>query len=90
VSDTIAEMQRRLAPLEPLRLHIEDESAAHKGHAGAAGGGGHYRLTLVSAAFAGKSTMARHRLVYDALGEMMRGPIHALAIKALTPEQDSV
>lgn len=90
MSDTQAEMQRRLAVLVPLRLHIDDESAAHRGHAGAAGGGGHYRLTLVSAAFAGKNTVARHRLVYDALGDMMRGPIHALAINALTPDQDSV
>ena len=90
MSETLAEMQRRLAVLAPLRLHIDDESAAHRGHAGAAGGGGHYRLTLVSAAFAGKNTVARHRLVYDALGDMMRGPIHALAINALTPDQDSV
>ncbi len=90
MSDTQAEMQRRLAVLVPLRLHIDDESAAHRGHAGAAGGGGHFRLTLVSAAFAGKNTVARHRLVYDALGDMMRGPIHALAINALTPDQDSV
>lgn len=87
---TIAEMQRRLAVLAPLRLAIDDESAAHRGHAGAAGGGGHYRLTLVCAAFAGKNTVARHRLVYDALGDMMRGPVHALAIKALTPQEDSV
>lgn len=86
----MAEMRRRLAMLAPLQLDIEDQSAAHRGHAGAAGGGGHYRLTLVSAAFAGKTTMARHRLVYDALGDMMQGPIHALAIKALMPGQDSV
>ena len=90
MSDTQAEMQRRLAVLVPLRLHIDDEAAAPRGHAGAAGGGGHFRLTLVSAAFAGKNTVARHRLVYDALGDMMRGPIHALAINALTPDQDSV
>ncbi len=86
----MSDTQRRLAVLVPLRLHIDDESAAHRGHAGAAGGGGHFRLTLVSAAFAGKNTVARHRLVYDALGDMMRGPIHALAINALTPDQDSV
>lgn len=90
MSDTLAAMGQRLAVLSPLRIDIEDESAAHRGHAGAANGGGHYRLTLVSAAFHGKNTVARHRLVYDALGEMMRGPIHALAIKALTPDEDSV
>lgn len=87
------EIARRLAPLAPTRLIIEDESAAHRGHAGAAGGGGHYRLTLVSAVFAGKNTMARHRLVYDLLDELLRGPqvkIHALAIKALTPSEDPV
>ena len=92
-NQTSDEITRRLAPLAPTRLVIEDESAAHRGHAGAAGGGGHYRLTLVSEAFAGKNTVARHRLVYDLLDQLLRGPqvkIHALAIKALTPGEDSV
>lgn len=78
-------MQERLACLAPTALEIEDESAAHAGHAGAAAGGGHYRLRIVAAAFAGKRTVERHRLVYDALGEMMRREIHALAIDARAP-----
>ena len=80
-------MQEKLAALDPLRLDIADDSAKHAGHAGAKGGGGHYRLTIVSARFAGCGTLARHRLIYEALGPMMRGEIHALSIKALTPDE---
>ena len=79
-------LRERLAVLQPLQLDIIDDSAQHAGHAGA-GGGGHYRLLIVSAAFSGKTTLARHRLVYDSLGELMHSKIHALSIKALTPEQ---
>lgn len=79
-------MQEKLAALEPQRLEIFDDSAKHAGHAGAQGGG-HYRLTLVSPRFSGCATMQRHRLIYEALGPMMRGEIHALSIKALTPEE---
>jgi BolA protein len=82
---TVAEMRRRLVVLAPLELAIEDESALHAGHAGAAGGGGHYRMTLVSAAFAGQPRVARHRLVYDALAELMHREIHALAMTLLAP-----
>ena len=84
--DTVSLLRQRLAVLQPLSLSIADDSHLHAGHAGARSGGGHYRLTIVSAAFAGKNTVARHRLVYDALGELMRGPVHALAIQALVPE----
>jgi BolA protein len=80
-------MRQRLGALQPSQLEIEDESARHAGHAGALGGGGHYRLTIVSARFAGKSTLARHRLIYDTLGELMRREIHALSIIARTPEE---
>lgn len=80
-------IRERLAALNPETLQLEDESAQHKGHAGAAGGGGHYRLTIVSPRFDKLSTLARHRLVYDALGEMMQREIHALSITALTPEE---
>ena len=80
-------MRERLAVLAPLALDIQDDSALHAGHAGARAGGGHYRLTVVSDAFAGKNTIARHRLVYEALGEMMRHQIHALAIRALTADE---
>ncbi|NMG27682.1 BolA/IbaG family iron-sulfur metabolism protein [Aromatoleum evansii] len=83
----IDEIRNRLAPLNPLSIEIEDESALHAGHAGAKGGGGHYRMTMVSDAFIGKNTVARHRLIYGALGELMRTRIHALAIRALTAEE---
>ncbi|MET0962818.1 MAG: BolA family protein [Noviherbaspirillum sp.] len=75
------------AGLAPLECRVEDESALHAGHAGAASGGGHYRLRLVSSRFEGLPRVARHRLVYDALQDMMQNDIHALAITALTPAE---
>lgn len=84
----IATMRERLAALDPQQLAISDDSAQHAGHAGAASGGGHYRLSIVSQRFAGLPTLARHRLVYDALGTMMKREIHALSIVARTPEED--
>ena len=80
-------IRERLAALEPESLTLEDESAQHKGHAGAASGGGHFNLTLVSPRFSKLSTLARHRLVYDAMGELMQREIHALSITALSPEE---
>jgi len=80
-------IRERLAALEPESLTLEDESAQHKGHAGAASGGGHFRLTLVSPKFSKLSTLARHRLVYEAMGELMQREIHALSITALSPEE---
>ena len=68
-------------------VDVEDESAQHAGHAGAASGGGHYRVTVVSSLFEGKTLVARHRLVYDALANEMQREIHALALTTLTPEQ---
>ena len=73
------------AALTPAECVVDDESHLHAGHAGAASGGGHYRLRLVSARFEGLSKVARHRLVYDALHEMMPQDIHALAMTLLTP-----
>jgi BolA protein len=73
------------AALSPTRLVIEDESHRHAGHAGAATGRGHYRVEIESGAFAGKSPLARHRMVFEALGSMMQTDIHALSIKALAP-----
>ena len=78
-------IEQKLATLKPESLEIVDESAAHVGHAGAASGGGHYRLVIVSQAFTGKPVQTRHRMVYEALGAMMRHEIHALAIKAYAP-----
>ena len=80
-------IRQRLAALEPESYTLEDESAQHRGHAGAAGGGGHYRLTVVSPRFRDLSTLARHRLVYEAMGELMHREIHALSITALTTEE---
>jgi BolA protein len=88
VSGTVAAIRERLrAALDPVSLELADESALHAGHEGARAGGGHYRLTIVSPRFRGQSTLARHRLVYGALGELMKRDIHALAIRALTPEE---
>ena len=80
-------MRERLADLEPESISIDDESADHAGHEGAKGGGGHYRLTLVSARFAGQPLQARHRMVYRALGPLMSKDIHALAIHAYAPDE---
>ena len=71
----------------PLECQIDDESALHAGHAGAASGGGHYRLRLVSARFEGLGKVGRHRLVYDCLRELMQKEIHALAMTLLTPAE---
>lgn len=73
--------------LAPSVLELADESALHAGHAGAASGGGHYRLRIVSEKFEGLKLVMRHRLVYDAVHTMMHTEIHALAITALTPSE---
>ncbi|HTL13873.1 MAG TPA: BolA family protein [Thermomonas sp.] len=73
--------------LAPLALEIRDDSHRHAGHAGARGGQGHFGVDIVSAAFAGKPPLARHRLVYAALGELMQTDIHALAIRARAPDE---
>ena len=83
----IARIEERLAALEPESLDVLDESAGHAGHEGAKGGGGHYRLLIVSKQFSGVPIQRRHRMVYDALGSMMQKEIHALAIKAYAPEE---
>ncbi len=85
---TLDEIERRLrASLEPTSLALVDDSAKHAGHAGAASGGGHFGLRIVSARFTGLARVARHRLVYDSLSDLMRNAIHALAIEALTPDE---
>lgn len=79
-----ARLREALAPVDSL--DVRDDSAQHAGHAGASAGG-HYSVTIVAAAFAGKARVARHRLVYDALADAMQRGIHALAITAFTPEE---
>jgi BolA protein len=82
------EIRARLATLQPERIELVDESEAHRGHAGyREGGNTHWRLTIIAPAFAGKPTVARHRMVYQALGELMQHPIHALAINARAPDE---
>jgi len=68
-------------------LYIEDESHLHAGHAGAASGGGHFKLTIISQDFKGLSPVARHRAVYAALNEHIPQEIHALTIIAKTPDE---
>ena len=80
-------MRASLASLEPTSIEIIDDSAKHAGHAGAKSGGGHYHLSIVSPRFAGRRTMERHRLVYDALGPLMKREIHALGITAKSPDE---
>ena len=80
-------MRQRLAALHPELLELRDESAMHQGHAGARpSGGSHWQLTIVSDAFRGKNPVARHRMVYEALGDLMKQDIHALKIEARVPD----
>ncbi|MBV7534614.1 BolA family transcriptional regulator [Duganella sp. sic0402] len=75
------------AKLAPVELVLEDDSASHAGHAGAASGGGHYNVRIVSLQFEGLKLVTRHRLVYDSVHDMMHKEIHALAITALAPSE---
>ena len=85
----IARMRDLLeAALAPSVIEITDDSYRHAGHAGAREGQGHFTVEVVSPMFAGKPPLARHRLVYAALGDMMQTDIHALQIRARTPEED--
>jgi BolA protein len=85
---TLDEIRARLeAALPGARIELEDESHLHAGHAGAQGGAGHFRARVVSPRFAGLGTVARHRLVYDALRDWMPHRIHALSIDARTPDE---
>ena len=79
--------ERLSAALSPTSLDIEDDSHRHAGHAGARDGRGHFNLVIVSAAFQDKKLIERHRMVYEALGDAMQTDIHALSIKAYSPEE---
>ena len=85
--DLSSAIRERLAVLEPESVELLDESARHAGHPGAAGGGGHFRLTIVSTRFAGRGRLERHRMIHAALGALMQREVHALAIRALTPDE---
>lgn len=87
----IARMRERLSvAFAPELLEIDDDSHKHAGHGGGAQGHGHFGVRIVSAAFAGKLPLARHRAVYAALGEMMQDDIHALRIEAKTPQEAGI
>lgn len=88
MTDRIEKMRERLvATFTPLECQLVDDSHMHVGHAGAASGAGHYSVRLVSDRFDGLNRVARHRLVYDCLRDMMTSDIHALNIIALTPSE---
>lgn len=80
-----ATLEQRLAALAPIELEIRDDSAQHVGHAGAAAGGGHFSVTIVSEHFHGLSRIARHRAVLEHVGDLIPHPVHALAIRAYAP-----
>ena len=86
-ADVPAQLRARLAPLAPTVLEITDDSRDHVGHAGAEGGAGHFSLLIVSQGFAGLNRLARHQRVLRELTDLLPYPIHALSIKALTPEE---
>ena len=79
--------ERLTHSLHPVALEIIDESAKHAGHAGAASGGGHFIVNIVATAFNDKTLIQRHRLVYDAVDDIMHSEIHALSIQAKTPQE---
>ncbi len=85
--EMVQQIRARLAALEPQLIEVIDDSASHRGHPGAASGGGHYQLRLVSERFTGQSRVARHRLVYDLLPDLMQREIHALAMNLQTPTE---
>ena len=88
VDDRVQLIRERIeAALNPASMEIIDDSQKHIGHAGAASGGGHFNVVIVSDQFKDKSLLERHRMIYDALGDAMQSEIHALSIKALTPEE---
>ncbi len=86
--DRVEEIKKRLKKaFVPVNLEIIDESRLHAGHEGAKSGGGHFAVTIVSSCFEDRTPLMRHRMVYEALGELMNRDIHALRINALTPEE---
>lgn len=87
MSDRLARIRAALETLAPQQLELIDESHKHAGHEGARDGRGHFRVRIVSDQFAAKAPLARHRLVYAAVGDLMNTDIHALAIEARAPDE---
>jgi BolA family transcriptional regulator, general stress-responsive regulator len=71
----------------PEKIEVRDDSHRHAGHEGAKGGGGHFSVTIVAPQFQGRSSVQRHQMIYQALGEMMKKEIHALSIQAFAPDE---
>lgn len=87
-AERVAMIRARIeAALQPVALEVIDESHLHAGHPGARDGRGHFRVRVVSSAFESQSRITRHRLVYDAMGELMRTDIHALNIEAISTNE---
>jgi BolA protein len=82
-----AALEDRLKALEPSFVELTDDSAGHAGHVGAAGGGRHFSLVIVSKAFTGQGRLARHRAVLAQVGDLIPHPVHALAIAAYSPDE---
>ena len=90
VPTRLQRLERRLrSALDPVEIEIVDDSHLHAGHAGAADGRGHFSVNLVSERFAGLPVVRRHRLVYEAVGDLMATDIHALSIRALAPGEEA-
>jgi BolA protein len=87
--DVAAALRARLSDLAPVALEVHDDSADHVGHPGAAAGGGHFSLLIVSKAFRGLPRLERHQTVFARVGDLLPHPIHALSIRALAPEECS-
>ena len=88
--ERVAAITERLrAAFAPLHVEVLDDSRLHAGHAGARAGGGHFRVDIESAAFAGKRQVERHRMIYNALADMMQQDIHALSIRARAPGENA-
>jgi BolA protein len=87
MKDTLDRIEQRLSVLSPDSVELIDDSHKHAGHEGAKGGGGHFQLIIVSPLFEGKSSQVRHRMVHSALGDLLEREIHALSIKAYTPDE---
>lgn len=86
--DRVAAIRERLTnQLQPTQLDIIDESHLHAGHAGAASGAGHFVVTIIAETFNGKSLIEQHRLVYQAVDDLMKTEIHALSIKAIASDE---
>ncbi len=85
-SDLITEIRNRLQSFNPSLLELEDDSAAHSGHKGN-GGGGHFNVKIVSPQFLEKSQVMRHRLIYQALADLIPRKVHALSILAIAPNE---